>query len=604
MHFASVNDEGIAVKLRFPKDEITDVIRARSKVFWTVGLFTAFINLLMLVPSVYMLQVYDRVLPSSNKMTLLMLTLITLGMFAMMGGLEYIRSMVVIRIGSQFDMRLNQRVYTASYESNLRNGSTDAGQMLNDLATIRQFLTGSALFAFFDAPWFPVYLCVIFLFSPYLGLLALVGAIILILLAVLNQWLSQASLAAANTLSLRSTHLASTHLRNAEVIEALGMLPTLRHRWFGLHQRFLNFQRIASERSAAITALSKTVRMALQSLILGLGGWLAIEGHITPGMMIAGSILMGRALSPIEQLIQAWKSWSAARLSWQRLDKLLTAQPERKRGMSLPTPEGALLLENVSAMPPSKRRAVPASPNGALPKPSYVLQDISFALRSGDVLGVIGPSASGKSTLARLLVGIWPAQEGVVRLDGADIYQWNKDELGISIGYLPQDIELFGGTIAENIARFHEVEPEKVIEAAKKAGVHELILNLEQGYDTVIGAGGMGLSGGQKQRIGLARALYGNPSLVVLDEPNSNLDDSGEKALNQAIAQLREQGKTVVVITHRPSLLSQTTKILLLVQGKMKMFGSSPQVMAALSQSQSPSQSPTQSQIKTVEHAS
>ncbi|WP_340614116.1 type I secretion system permease/ATPase [Xenorhabdus thailandensis] len=584
------------MKLRFPKDEITEVIRARSKVFWTIGLFTAFINLLMLVPTIYMLQVYDRVLPSSNEITLLMLTLITLGMFAMMGGLEYIRSQVVIRIGSQFDMCLNQRVYTASYESNLKNGSTDAGQMLNDLATIRQFLTGNALFAFFDAPWFPVYLGVIFLFSPYLGLLALLGAIILIMLAVLNQWLSQAPLAEASHLSLRSANLASTNLRNAEVIEALGMLPALRRRWFSLHQRFLNFQRIASERSAAITALTKTVRMALQSLILGLGGWLAIEGSITPGMMIAGSILMGRALSPIEQLIQAWKSWSAARLSWQRLDKLLKAQPERKSGMSLPQPKSVLLMEKVSAMPPNKTRVLQASQNGSSSNNQYVLQDINLALNAGEVLGVIGPSASGKSTLARLLVGIWPAQEGVVRLDDADIYQWNKDELGASIGYLPQDIELFGGTIAENIARFNDVEPEKVIEAAKKAGVHELVLNLEQGYDTVIGAGGMGLSGGQKQRIGLARALYGNPSLVVLDEPNSNLDDIGEKALSHAIAQLREQGKTVVVITHRPSLLSQTTKILLLVQGKMKMFGPSQQVMAALSQSSS--------QLKAVERAS
>ncbi|MEQ1964495.1 type I secretion system permease/ATPase [Xenorhabdus khoisanae] len=588
------------MKLRFPKDEITDVIRARSKVFWTIGLFTAFINLLMLVPSIYMLQVYDRVLPSSNEMTLLMLTLITLGMFAIMGGLEYIRSQVVIRIGNQFDMSLNQRVYTASYESNLKSGSTDAGQMLNDLATIRQFLTGNALFAFFDAPWFPVYLCVIFLFSPYLGLLALVGAIILITLAVLNQWLSQAPLAEASNLSLRSAHLASTNLRNAEVIEALGMLPVLRHRWFGLHKRFLHFQCIASERAAFIAGLTKTVRIALQSLILGLGGWLAIEGNITPGMMIAGSILMGRALSPIEQLIQAWKSWSAARLSWQRLDKLLKAQPERKSGMSLPVPKGVLLLEKVSAIPPGKTRAAQASQSQISQNKQYVLQDINLALNPGDVLGVIGPSASGKSTLARLLVGIWPAQEGVVRLDSADIYQWNKDELGASIGYLPQDIELFGGTIAENIARFNDVDPEKVIEAAQKAGVHELVLNLEQGYDTVIGAGGVGLSGGQKQRIGLARALYGNPSLVVLDEPNSNLDDIGEKALSNAIVQLREQGKTVVVITHRPSLLSQTTKVLLLVQGKMKMFGPSQQVMAALS----PSPSQPQSQPKAVERAS
>ncbi|ERT15107.1 type I secretion system permease/ATPase [Photorhabdus temperata] len=559
------------MKLHLPKDEITDVIRARSRVFWTIGLFTAFINLLMLVPSVYMLQVYDRVLPSGNEITLLMLTLITLGMFTMMGMLEYIRSMIVIRIGSQLDMKLNNRVYTASYESNLKNGTTDAGQMLNDLANIRQFLTGNALFAFFDAPWFPIYLLVIFLFNPWLGLLALVGALVLIALAALNQWLSSQPLSEASQLSLRSASLASTNLRNAEVIEALGMLPVLRRRWFGLHERFLNFQRIASERASVINSVTKTVRMALQSLILGLGGWLAIGGHITPGMMIAASILMGRALSPIEQLIQAWKGWSGARLSWQRLTNLLEQQPERKPGMSLPAPKGNLAVDKVSAAPPGRNNKV-------------VLQDVSFTLDAGDVLGLIGPSASGKSTLARLLVGIWPAQEGVVRLDNADIYQWNKDELGSSIGYLPQDIELFGGTIAENIARFNEVEPEKVVKAAQKAGVHELVLALDKGYDTVIGAGGVGLSGGQKQRIGLARALYDEPSLVVLDEPNSSLDEAGERALNEAIAQLKAQGKTVIVITHRMSLLSQTNKILLLVQGKMKMFGSSQQVMAALSQ--------------------
>ncbi|NHB88038.1 type I secretion system permease/ATPase [Photorhabdus tasmaniensis] len=559
------------MKLHLPKDEITDVIRARSRVFWTIGLFTAFINLLMLVPSVYMLQVYDRVLPSGNEITLLMLTLITLGMFTMMGMLEYIRSMIVIRIGSQLDMKLNNRVYTASYESNLKNGTTDAGQMLNDLANIRQFLTGNALFAFFDAPWFPIYLLVIFLFNPWLGLLALVGALVLIALAVLNQWLSSQPLSEASQLSLRSASLASTNLRNAEVIEALGMLPVLRRRWFGLHERFLNFQRIASERASVINSVTKTVRMALQSLILGLGGWLAIDGHITPGMMIAASILMGRALSPIEQLIQAWKGWNGARLSWQRLTNLLEQQPERKPGMSLPAPKGNLAVDKVSAAPPGRNNKV-------------VLQDVSFTLDAGDVLGLIGPSASGKSTLARLLVGIWTAQEGVVRLDNADIYQWNKDELGSSIGYLPQDIELFGGTIAENIARFNEVEPEKVVKAAQKAGVHELVLALDKGYDTVIGTGGVGLSGGQKQRIGLARALYDEPSLVVLDEPNSSLDEAGERALNEAIAQLKAQGKTVIVITHRMSLLSQTNKILLLVQGKMKMFGSSQQVIAALSQ--------------------
>ncbi|AEF44699.1 type I secretion system ATPase [Serratia sp. AS12] len=556
-----------------PRNEIADVIRTRSKIFWTVGIFTAFINLLMLVPSIYMLQVYDRVLPSRNEITLLMLTLIMLGMFGMMALLEYVRSMVVIRIGSQLDMRLNTRIYTAAYEANLKNGSSDAGQMLGDLTTVRQFLTGSALFAFFDAPWFPIYLLVIFLFNPWLGLFALVGSLLLIALAVINEMVSKKPLGEASKLSIMSSSLASTNLRNAEVIEALGMLPNLKQRWFTLHQRFLNSQRVASERATTVTSITKFVRLSLQSLVLGLGGWLAIDGHITPGMMIAGSILMGRTLAPIEQVINVWKSWSSAKLSYQRLVKLLDKHPPRGMGMSLPRPVGVISVEGVTATPPGS-------------KADAVLHNVSFAIQPGDVLGIIGPSASGKSTLARLLVGIWPVSEGIVRLDNADIYQWNKDELGPYIGYLPQDIELFAGTIAENIARFNAIDSEKVIEAAKLAGVHELILRFPNGYDSVIGNGGAGLSGGQKQRIGLARALYGDPSLIVLDEPNSNLDDAGEKALNQAILFLKQRNKTVILITHRTNLLSMTSKLLLLVNGTVNAFGPTQQVLQALANAQ------------------
>ncbi|EPO7767451.1 TPA: type I secretion system permease/ATPase [Klebsiella aerogenes] len=556
-----------------PRNEIADVIRTRSKIFWTVGVFTAFINILMLVPSIYMLQVYDRVLPSGNEITLLMLTLIMLAMFGMMALLEYIRSMVVIRIGAQLDMRLNTRVYTAAYEDNLKNKSADAGQMLNDLTNMRQFLTGSALFAFFDAPWFPIYLLVIFLFNPWLGLFALIGSLILIALAIVNEMVSKEPLAEASKFALQSGSLASTNLRNAEVIEALGMLPNIKGRWFSLHQRFLNSQRIASERASRISSITKFVRLSLQSLVLGLGGWLAINGHITPGMMIAGSILMGRILAPIEQVINVWKSWSSAKLSYHRLVKLLDRNPLRGTGMSLPKPQGVLSVENVTATPPGAQGEA-------------VLHDVSFSLEVGDVLGIIGPSASGKSTLARLLVGIWPVSEGIVRLDGADIYQWNKDELGPYIGYLPQDIELFAGTIAENIARFNDIDAEKVIAAAKLAGVHELILRFPHGYDSVIGNGGSGLSGGQKQRIGLARALYGDPSLIVLDEPNSNLDDAGELALNKAIALLRERQKTVILITHRTNLLSMTSKLLLLVNGKVNAFGTTQQVLQALNNAQ------------------
>ncbi|EAS9165119.1 type I secretion system permease/ATPase [Salmonella enterica subsp. salamae] len=561
------------MRMFIPRNEIADAIRTRTRVFWSIGIFTAFINLLMLVPSVYMLQVYDRVLPSRNEITLLMLTLIMLGMFAMMSLLEYIRSMVVICISNQLDMRLNTRVYTAVYEANIKNGSSDAGQMLNDLTNLRQFLTGSALFTFFDVPWFPVYLSVIFLFNPWLGLFALLGALLLISLAVINEFVSKKPLAEASKLSIVSGNLASTNLRNAEVIEALGMLPNLRHRWFDLHQQFLSSQRIASERSGRVSAVTKFVRMSLQSLVLGLGGWLAIDGHITPGMMIAGSILMGRTLAPIEQVINVWKSYSAARLSYERLVRLLETYPQRSTGMSLPRPEGVVSVEGVSATPPGSSEAV-------------VLHNVSFGIQPGDVLGIIGPSASGKSTLARVLVGVWPVSEGTVRLDNSDIYQWDKSELGPYIGYLPQDIELFAGTIAENIARFNDIDSEKVIEAAKLAGVHELILRFPDGYNTVLGSSGVGLSGGQKQRIGLARALYGIPSLVVLDEPDSSLDDAGKKALDQAITSLRRRNKTVILITHRTSLLSMTSKLLLLVNGNVNAFGPTQQVLQRLKDAQ------------------
>ncbi|AXC69078.1 type I secretion system permease/ATPase [Salmonella enterica] len=561
------------MRMFIPRNEIADAIRTRTRVFWSIGIFTAFINLLMLVPSVYMLQVYDRVLPSRNEITLLMLTLIMLGMFAMMSLLEYIRSMVVICISNQLDMRLNTRVYTAVYEANIKNGSSDAGQMLNDLTNLRQFLTGSALFTFFDVPWFPVYLSVIFLFNPWLGLFALLGALLLISLAVINEFVSKKPLAEASKLSIVSGNLASTNLRNAEVIEALGMLPNLRHRWFDLHQQFLSSQRIASERSGRVSAVTKFVRMSLQSLVLGLGGWLAIDGHITPGMMIAGSILMGRTLAPIEQVINVWKSYSAARLSYDRLVRLLETYPQRSTGMSLPRPEGVVSVEGVSATPPGSSEAV-------------VLHNVSFGIQPGDVLGIIGPSASGKSTLARVLVGVWPVSEGTVRLDNSDIYQWDKSELGPYIGYLPQDIELFAGTIAENIARFNDIDSEKVIEAAKLAGVHELILRFPDGYNTVLGSSGVGLSGGQKQRIGLARALYGIPSLVVLDEPDSSLDDAGKKALDQAITSLRRRNKTVILITHRTSLLSMTSKLLLLVNGNVNAFGPTQQVLQRLKDAQ------------------
>ena len=548
-------------------NEMLAALTAYKRAFFNIGLFSAVINLLMLAPALYMLQVYDRVLASGNLMTLLMLTLMILGLFALMGALEWVRSQVVIRLGTQMDMRLNQRVYDAAFEAQLRTASPAAGQALSDLTRLRQFATGNALFAFFDAPWFPVYLFVIFMFSPWLGLLALGGAVVLMLLAWINQRVSHGPLKAASEWSVEATQQASAHLRNSEAIEAMGMLDTLRERWLAQHIAFLTQQNLASEKTATVSAWSKGVRLALQSLVLGLGAWLAVQGQITAGMMIAGSILMGRVLSPIDQLIGVWKQWSSARLAYQRLEALLQAYPPRPRRMALPAPTGELSVEQLGACAPGTRRAT--------------LANLSFALPAGQVLGVIGPSGCGKSTLARLLVGVWQPVTGKVRLDGADLSQWDKHQLGPHLGYLPQDIQLFAGTIAHNIARFAEVNADKVLAAAQMAGVHELILQLPQGYDTVLGDSGAGLSGGQKQRIGLARAVYGLPAVIVLDEPNSNLDDAGEQALLQAITRLKTLKRTLILITHKPNVLTLTDQLLILREGQLQAFGPTASVLAA-----------------------
>jgi ATP-binding cassette subfamily C exporter for protease/lipase len=541
---------------------------AFKSTFYTIGTFSAIINLLALAPSIYMLQVYDRVLASGNQMTLGMLTLMCLGAFLFMGALELVRSFVLVRVGAQFDMRMNKRVYSAAFEQNLKRGGVNAGQALSDLTTLRQFITGQGIFAFFDAPWFPLYLAVIFFFQPVLGWFALFGTIVLIVLAYLNDKVSHKPLSEANAMSVAAGTLATNNLRNAEVIESMGMLPNLQARWFKLHGRFLHLQAEASEKAGIVGAVTRFVQISLQSLILGLGALLVIDGKMTAGMMIAASILVGRALAPVQQLIGVWKSFSTARTAFERLSLLLTNNPLRPEGMPLPAPRGHISVESVSAGPPGANIAV--------------LKGLNFVIMPGDVVGVIGPSGSGKSTLARLLVGVWPAQMGKVRLDGADIYQWNKSELGPHLGYLPQDIELFAGSVSENIARFGTVDPDKVVLAARRAGVHDMILKLPNGYDTVLGDGGAGLSGGQKQRLGLARAMYGDPAVLVLDEPNSNLDDVGEAALMVAINDLRQRGKTIVLITHRTTVISTTNKVLLLRDGVADMFGPTQLVMQKL----------------------
>ncbi|MEN2394231.1 type I secretion system permease/ATPase [Pseudomonas halotolerans] len=549
--------------------ELKDALAVCKGSFLCVGFFSFFVNLLMLVPSFYMLQVYDRAVGSASQSTLLMLTLIMLLLMITMGGLEWVRSRIMVRISTRLDTLLGQRLFDASFKRALNtNGMNATAQPLSDLNALRQFLTGNGLFAFFDAPWIPIYLAVMFIFHPWYGWMGVGSAVLLGALAFVNEKLTHAPLQAANREQIAATTFTNKSLRNAEVVESMGMLASLRQHWNGQTHKVLTLQSLASDRAATMMAMSRTFRQIVQSLMLGLGAYLTINHEISPGLMIAGSILLGRALAPIDQLIGVWKGFLGARSQYARLHELLVkiaAEPER---MSLPAPEGAIRVEGLSVGSPDNRKPI--------------IRGVDFQVAAGEVVGIIGPSGAGKSTLARALLGIWPNLAGTVRLDGADISQWRRDELGQYIGYLPQDIELFEGSISQNISRFGPVNAPAVVAAARMAGVHELVLQLPDGYDTLIGANGGGLSGGQRQRIGLARALYGEPRLVVLDEPNSNLDDAGEKMLAQALQKLRQSRATVFVITHRSGVLAQVDKLLVLNHGELSLFGPRDKVLARL----------------------
>ena len=552
------------------RSEITAAIWALRRPFYVAGVFSFVSNMLMLTPAIYMLQMYDRVLNSRNELTLYMITLIALGFYLLLAVMEWVRSRILVRVGAQFDEALNSRVFDAAFMANLRTSGANAGQALSDLTNIRQFITGNGLFAFFDAPWFPIYLIFNFILHPLIGWYSLLGALVIVGLTLINELATRGPLSQANQMAVTSNNFATNNLRNAEVIEAMGMLGHLRSRWYERYKNLIALQAVASDRAGSISALSRFVRVSLQSLVLGLGAYLVIKGEVTPGGMIAGSILLGRALAPIELLINTWKHLISARSSYDRLEKMLNQFPAPQETMRLPAPKGDVSVENLFAAAPGSNVAI--------------LKNISFAIPRGEALAIIGPSASGKSTLARLIVGVWPAASGKVRLDGADVFAWNKLELGPHIGYLPQDVELFEGTIAENIARFGEIDPAKVIDAAVKTGVNQMILRFPEGYDTPIGVGGSYLSGGQRQRIALARAVYGQPTLVVLDEPNSSLDDAGEAALIRAIGDLKKNGSTVVVITHKPSIIANVENFLLLRDGQVAAFGPRDEVFHALSQ--------------------
>ncbi len=556
--------------MRSPLSELAKAIHHCRDSFQSAAVFSLFINLLMLLPSIYMMQVYDRVLGSSSTSTLLMLTLLAVVLFATLGLLEWIRSQILIRVSTRFDLLLNERLYKVMFRQGLVSGGKSSAQPMSDLLAVRQFLTGNGLFAFFDAPWLPIYILLLFLFHPAFGYVAIVSAVLLILLAIWNERATSGDLEQANKVSVENANSTSRNLRNAEVVHALGMLPSLMARWREKQYKLIMLQATASEKNGLITALSKTYRMTMQSLVLGLGAWLAINKEISPGMMIGGSILLGRALAPIDLMIASWKQFLTARTAYDRLNALLKQFPAEADKMPLPAPKGVLRAEQATIVPPGSK--------------TPVIKGVSFGIDPGTFIALIGASGSGKSTLARALLGIWPVANGAIRLDGADVTQLDRGLVGPHIGYLPQDIELFDGTIAENIARFGEVDANLVVDAARAAGVHDMILHLPQGYDTEMGGSGGVLSAGQRQRVALARTLYGNPVLVILDEPNSNLDDQGEQALARALLTLKQRGCTVIVITHRVGILSIVDRIMLLNEGSLVLDGARDEVLAKLNQ--------------------
>ena len=550
---------------REANNPLTQSLRASRGAFFAVGLFSFFINALMLTVPLYMLHIYDRVLTSGSESTLWMLTIVAAGLLLTFGLLDMLRARILVRIGARLDNQLNVPLLSAMVQARLSGVKPNQNQPIQDLETVRTFMTGPGLLSLFDSPWTPFFIIVIFLFHPILGFVALTGAMILLLLALVSELVTRGKLKQASTHSVSANGFAESSLRNAEAIQAMGMLPGLIQRWLDGHQSALALQAVASDRAGSITATAKVVRQILQVAMLGVGAYLAIQQIITPGIMIAASIIMGRALAPVEMAIGSWRGFVSARAAFGRLKDVMEQGSLGAERMKLPAPSGELCVENLVTAPPGIKKPV--------------IQNISFRLNKGEVLGLIGPSAAGKSTLARSLVGVWAPLSGRVRLDSADVYQWNPDELGPYIGYLPQDVELFTGSVCDNIARFSEINHERVVAAAKQAGVHEMILRLADGYDTLIGEGGNMLSGGQRQRIALARALYGEPVLVVLDEPNSNLDAEGEEALRAAILGLKAKGTTVVIIAHRPSIITIVDKILVLQEGRVGMFGPPSEVL-------------------------
>lgn len=560
-----------------PSSELFSRVRAAAiRILLVVGFFSCIINLLMLVGPVYMLQVYDRVLTSGSVPTLVYLTVAAGGLILVSAFLEGVRARILVRMGGLIDSMLSETLFARLMDRALANSQSRA-QPLRDAETVRGFMTGNGLFFFFDAPWTPLFLIVIWLLHPYLFLVAAVGAVILFTVALVSEFATRTPLRSASNQSAGAAAFAEHTLKQAEAVDAMGMMPGLRQRWIEQNRKALLNQVKASDRAGALTAISKFVRPALQVAILGTGASLALVQEITPGAMVAASIIMGRALAPVEGAIGNWRSFVLAREAYKRIRELFEEAGRHVSKQPLRKPVGSVVVEKLVMAPPGVE--------------TPVIKGVSFAIPAGEIVGVVGPSASGKSTLARALVGVWQPSTGAVRLDGMSVAHWNSIELGAYLGYLPQDVELLDGTISDNISRFGNGEPDAVIEAATLANVHELILRLPQGYDTQVGPGGAVLSGGQRQRIGLARALYGSPTFIVLDEPNSNLDSEGEAALRQALVRAKENGATVVVIAHRQSVLSIADRLLVLRDGMIEHFGPREEVIADIANASKPAPS-------------
>lgn len=564
-----------------PPTELRLALAALSPYFRRAAWFSLVSSLLVLAPSAYMLEVYDRVVNSRSHTTLLMLTLLVLLAYALLEVLEWVRSEVMREASLEFDRKLSARVFSAIFEANLKRIPGGSAQPMNDLRTLRDFMYAPVVLAVMEAPVSVLALMLIFAISPVLGWTSMVAALVQTLVGWRNERSTQPPLMLANRSAMAAQQYADGSLRNAQVIESMGMLPQIYRRWMKRQSEFLSLQALASENAGFYQAVSKFVQNTVSSMLLGLGAWLLLRNQLNGGAayMIIGSILGGRVLAPLVQIIAQWQSVVNVREAYARLDGMLAMVPVRPAGMPLPKPRGLLQVEGVVAAAPGSQ--------------VNILKGLGFALMPGEALAVVGPSASGKTTLARLLVGLWPSMSGKVRLDGADVFAWDKRELGPHVGYLPQGVELFDGTVAENIARFGLVDLAKVEEATRAVGLHDFVLALPQGYATPVGRDGMVLSGGQRQRVALARALYGKPAFVVLDEPNSSLDEQGDAALAQAIAQLKAAGTTFVVMTHRTSVLGVVDKMLVLRDGLAQMFGPRDDVLKALSEAAAKARPPS-----------